>query len=223
MRIKLQYLFLAVLLVIISSGDAFARRGGGFGGGFKSSSSKSSWSSSKSSSSKSKSSWSSSKSTSTSNRPSSTSKMSAADKAALSKAKSSGTVYKTKDAAKQDFLSKNSSKYTSKYDTKPSTRPSHIPQATTVNGKSYNINYDTRHGGYGYYGPSGSWIAYDIARDATMLSLLMSRNNYVVHDPYNYNQASTTSMFTIIGFVIFFGFVSIIVIAVIASIIQQNE
>jgi len=45
---------------------------------------------------------------------------------------------------------------------------------------TYNITYNQRCGGYGYYGPGGAWIMYDVMRDAVMVDMLMSHNNYYV-------------------------------------------
>ena len=98
-----------------------------------------------------------------------------ADKALAKKAKAAGTSFKNKNSALQDFKTKHSSKYTSKYTTKPSKRPDHIPKTTEVSGKRVDITY--RNSGYGYM-HNGSWIFYDVMRDAVMLDLLMNRHSY---------------------------------------------
>jgi len=112
------------------------------------------------------------------------------------------------------------SKYTSKYTTKPATRPTHIPETTTVGGKTVNVTYNSAHGGYGYMGPSGTWMMYDAMSDAVMLSALMSQNHYyyqghpslgstaVVH----HSNAGMTILWVLLGLV---GVV--VVIAVIGS------
>lgn len=183
--------------------SAYARRGGGF----SSSSSRSSSSSSRSSSSRS-SGWGSSSRRSTpsrtstwgsSNRTSSpltssfstsgsrsqtqTTRRSAADQRLYDKAKASGTAYSSKSAATTAFKSKYGNQYTARYASKPATRPDHIPQSTSVGGRTYPIEYNQRYGGYGYMGPSGSWVMYDAMADAAMLSMLMSRNHYYYDQP----------------------------------------
>lgn len=107
-------------------------------------------------------------------------KRSAADQKLYDKAKSSGTVYKSKTAATTAFKEKNASQYKSKYDKQPAARPDHIPQSTSVGGTSYNVTYNQTHGGYGYMGPSGSWMMYNTMADVAMVSMLMGRQNYYV-------------------------------------------
>ena len=174
------------------------------------SSSRSSWgSSSKSSSSSKKSSWgSSSKGKSTSSkstvsRPKTTTSktsipapkkklvprkpISATDKKRIAAAKTSGTYYKNRDKATADFKAKHAKTYTSKYATKPATRPAHIPQTYSSGGRSYNITYNAGYGGYGYMGPSGSWIMYDMMTDAIMMNAMMNQRGYIVERDYYNN------------------------------------
>lgn len=108
---------------------------------------------------------------------------SAADQALYNKAKTSGTAYTSKSAATEAFKTKHASQYTSKYETKPATRPDHIPQTTTVGGKSYPVTHSEQYGGYGYIGPSGSWVMYNALTDAVMMDTLMRRNNYYYDRP----------------------------------------
>lgn len=181
-----------VLITILAVGmtgafdtDAMARRGGG---GF--SSSRSSFSSSRSTPSRS-STWGSKTSTSKSglstsgSRKTSVSKpvRSSADTALHAKAAKSGTAYKSKTEATSAFKTKNAAQYKSTYAIKPTTRPDHIPPSTSVGGKSYDVSYNQQHGGYGYMGPSGSWMAYDAMSDAIMLNTLMTRQNYYYDRP----------------------------------------
>jgi hypothetical protein len=107
--------------------------------------------------------------------------MTAAQKKSLTAAKKSGTAYKTKSQAATAFKSNKEmqSKYKSTYTSKPATRPEHIPASTKVGNNTYNVTYNQQHGGYGYMGPSGSWIMYNAMSDAVMLTALMQRNNYV--------------------------------------------
>ena len=95
---------------------------------------------------------------------------------------SNGTAYKTKAEAQKAFKAKHGSKYTSKYTSEPTTRPSHIPQTTTHNGQTVNINYNQAQGGYGHWsggGPGiGTWIMYDALSDAVMYNALMSNHGY---------------------------------------------
>lgn len=90
-----------------------------------------------------------------------------------------GNVTMTKDQAISDFKTKHASTYTSSYKSEPSARPSHIPQSTTVGGKSVNVTYNVNHGGYGYIHPlTGAWMAYDVMSDVAIYSALMSQHNY---------------------------------------------
>lgn len=191
-------LLIAVLALGVSDfycADAFAGRGGGSrSSSSRSSSSSSGWGSSArrstpsrttnwGSSSRSSSSPNTGLSTSGSRTRTQTSPRSAADQKLYDKAKASGTAYSSKSAASKAFKSKYSSQYTARYDSKPATRPDHIPRSTSIGGKTFNVNYDPQHGGYGYVGPRGSWIMYDAMTDAAMLSILMSRNNHYYDRP----------------------------------------
>jgi len=199
----LTYLLTIVLSLSMLS-DVEARRSGGSFGGSRSSSS---WGGSRSSSSSSSrsSSWGKSSSNKTTTTRSSSSKpktfhkapprksvkktvpkktISAADKKRISSAKSSGTYFKNRKEATSSFKKKHANTYKSRYATKPTTRPAHIPQTTSVGGRSYNVTYNASYGGYGYMGPSGSWIMYDAMADAAMLAILMNRRGYVCEDTY---------------------------------------
>ena len=110
--------------------------------------------------------------------------LSKTDKAAFDKAKKSGTAFKSRKAAATDFKAKNAGKYPSKYGSKPATRPTHIPQTTSVGGNTYNISYNAGHGGYGYMGVGGAWMAYSVMADVAMTSMLMSRSGYVYGPRY---------------------------------------
>jgi len=100
------------------------------------------------------------------------------DKKLYNQAKKNGTAFKDKKSAVAAFKKKNAGKYSSKYASKPATRPSHIPQTTQVGGKTVNITYNQGMGGYGYMGPSGSWVMYNAMADVAMMSILMSRSGY---------------------------------------------
>ncbi len=164
----------AFTLSLVIPEDLLARRGGGgFRGGGRSRSS--SWGSSKRSASKS---WSKKSKGMTSKRGASSSKMSKADRNLYKKAKANGTTFNSRANAKKAFSQKYGKQYTSKYSKEPSKRPDHIPQSTKVNGRSYPVTYDRRHGGYGYWGPSGSWIAYSVMSDMIMMNMLMGRHHY---------------------------------------------
>lgn len=107
-------------------------------------------------------------------------KLSRADKKLAAKAKKEGKYHKDRKSARADFKKKHAAKYTSKYKTKPATRPTHIPQTTMVAGVSYNVSYNPGFGGYGYYGPSGAWMMYDMMTDIAMMDMMMRRTGYVV-------------------------------------------
>jgi preprotein translocase subunit SecG len=89
-----------------------------------------------------------------------------------------GNTNVPKEKAISDFKAKHASSYTSTYKSQPSSRPSHIPSSYSSGGHTYNINYNSGHGGYGYYGPSGAWIMYDAMRDVAMMSILMNNHGY---------------------------------------------
>jgi len=203
---RISYL-LALVLTVAFIGDVEARRGGG--GGFSrssSSSSRSSWGSSSSKSSPSKSSWGkSSTSKTTANRSATkpvnktmhpapkrtTTKkivpkkpISATDKKRIASAKSSGKYYKDKKSATEAFKKQNAGKYQSKYTTKPATRPTHIPQTYSAGGRSYNVTFNSTHGGYGYMGPLGTWIMYDMYADEMMRQRMMRQSGYVIESNY---------------------------------------
>jgi len=101
-----------------------------------------------------------------------------------SAAKKQGTSYKSKAEAQKAFKSKYASQYTSKYATKPTTRPTHIPQTYATGGRTYNVTYNSTYGGYGYMGPSGSWVMYNAMADAVMYDSLMRRHNYYYTPSY---------------------------------------
>ena len=103
---------------------------------------------------------------------------SATDTALQNKSIQKGTAYASRADAVDNFSSKYSSKYTSRYTSEPFFRPSHIPRSTYYNGSNYTVIYNSGYGGYGFYGPSGAWIAYDVMRDTIMLNALMNNNGY---------------------------------------------
>jgi hypothetical protein len=120
-------------------------------------------------------------------------KLSPADQKLKDKAVKNGTSFKSRKAASKDFKYKHGKDYTSTYTTKPATRPSHIPNTYSSGGKTYNVSYNSGYGGYGYMGPSGSWMMYDAMADAAMLSILMRNHSYFVEPapmPVNYRPAS---------------------------------
>lgn len=186
-----------------SSSSSSFRSSSSSSSGFRSSSSSSSpsksWGSSSSSSSTPSKSWGSSSKSTTSSTPSKSSFWGGSSKtttptytktngtkvddASYKKAVQSGTVYKSKDDAIKAFKDKNQTKYTNNFDSEPASRPSYIPASTSVGGTSYNVSYNPQYHGYGYYGPSGAWMAYDTLRDVAMLSMLMDHDNYIVTSP----------------------------------------
>ena len=89
----------------------------------------------------------------------------------------SGKTYKSRSSAKSDMTKKMATK---KYDYKDSktamsSRPSYVPQSRMVGGMSYNTSYYGGH--YGYYNPTGMFVAY-LAAD-------MMINNSMLHS-YGY-------------------------------------
>ena len=91
-----------------------------------------------------------------------------ADRDLYAKAKAKGTTFKDRKSAAADFKKKNAAKYSSKYASKPTTRPGHIPPIYASGGTTYNVSYNQGYGGYGYMGPSGSWIMYNAMADVAM-------------------------------------------------------
>jgi len=183
--------YLLVMSVVFASSN-FAEARGSRSSGSRSSSSRSSssWGSSsrKSTPAKSTSSWGSSKTRKSTSSAKPTVKKtptySKADNTAMAKAKTAGTSYKSKAEATSAFKSKHAKQYTSSYTTKPTTRPTHIPQSTKVGGKDVNVTYNVNHGGYGYMGASGSWMAYNSMADVAMMSVLMRQNSYAYNGMY---------------------------------------
>ena len=177
----------ALALVCSTVEDSFARsRGGGSRSSSRSSSrrtssrSKSSRSSKPKSTVKKSSKVKSSKPKST-KRTSNTPKRSVAQQKSYESAKKNGTAFKSKSAAVSNFKSnsKVQKQYTSKYASKPASRPAHIPQSYISGGNTYNVSYNSSHGGFGYMN-SGRWMAYDFMTMASvvMMTNAMHSNNY---------------------------------------------
>lgn len=104
--------------------------------------------------------------------------LSKADQTLYDKAKKQGTMFKNRDEAAKDFQAKHAKEYPSKFDKEPAKRPGYIPSSTQVDGHTYNITYNSRYGGYGYFDPFGRWMLYDAMRDMMMLSMLMGNHGY---------------------------------------------
>lgn len=227
---KFWKILLAITLAVgvsdILSEDVFARPGGS-----RSSPSRSSPSRSPSRSTPSKtssgSSWGTRKPATSSTRSSttkSTPKRSATDQKAYDKAKASGTAFESRSKATSAFKTKHATEYKSTYTAKPETRPSHIPESTKVGGTTYNVTYNQQHGGYGYMGPSGSWMMYNAMGDALMLSMLMRQNNYHYDTvPISQGQPVVVVRRGLSGLMIFFGVVgSLIVVVVVVVVIGRS-
>jgi len=156
----------------LASGDAVARSKGF--GGFGSSGS---FSSGKSSS-KSSFNWKKSNrktGLSSVKRKSSAGKMSSADRALYNRAKTSGTVFKSRSDALKTFKGKHASKYPAQFSSRPAVRPDYIRPNISVKGKKYKVFY--RKGGYGYYiGPL--WYLYSPFDDDFEADELMAENDY---------------------------------------------
>lgn len=217
---KFWKILLAIVLMAsvsdVVSGNAFARGG-------RSRPSRSSPSRSRPSRSPSKSKPSSSRSTraksTTSKRTKSTvPKRSAADQKAYNKAKASGTAFSSRSAATSNFKSKHADKYKSTYATKPATRPSHVPESTKVGGTTYNVTYNQQHGGYGYMGPSGSWMMYDAMTDVVVLSMLMRQNDYY-YDAGPLGEPGARRG----GLIVFFVGVGVLTVIVVAAVIINKS
>lgn len=114
--------------------------------------------------------------------------------AGLWQSKGSGTCYSTRLEATNAFQVKHGGQYTSRYRNEPTARPDHIPRTTLVGGATYDIHYDSRYGGYGYRGPSRSWVMYDAFADAVMLEMLMSRHHYYYGHPYGHSMRRSTNL-----------------------------
>lgn len=117
----------------------------------------------------------------------STRQTSKVDAARYQSAAKSGKAFTTRESAVADFKTKYSTQYTSKYTSEPTKRPTHIPNVYRANDRTYNVVYDQRYGGYGYWsggGPGlGTWMMYDAMSDMVMMNTLMSKNSYYVGPP----------------------------------------
>ena len=134
-----------------------------------------------------------------------------------------GTVFTSKSDAQAAFKKNYGSQYGSKYGTEPKTRPTHIPQSTTVDGKTVNINYNPQYGGYGYTNGLGTFILYDALSDAAMMSMLMSNHNYVTHAPVVTGTTTHTVVHISNGFFTFLSVVFWILLVFIIIIIIVNH
>lgn len=122
-------------------------------------------------------------------KPSVTTKSSGTDSKMSQSLKTTSSSYKTKESAIDAFKKENAGKFTSKYEKEPSTRPTHIPQSTTVDGRSVTVNYNSNYGGYGYMHPVlGTWIMYDMMSDAAMVNSMAHHHGYgYAASGYNYS------------------------------------
>ena len=178
--------------------DEFARRGGGY----RSSSSRSSNSRSSSSTRRSTQSRASTWGSRTQNTssisntfaPTRKADRRAFDQQAYDKAKASGTCYSTRSEATNACQVKHGGQYTSRYRNEPVARPDHIPRTTLVEGATCDIHYDSRYGGYGYRGPSRSWVMYNAFADAVMLEMLMSRHHYSYGHPHGHSSRRSKNL-----------------------------
>lgn len=100
------------------------------------------------------------------------------DQAALSRARTQGTIFNSRADAERAFERDYANRFPSTFPREPNTRPSHIPQSTTVDGRSYDVTYNPRYRGYGYM-RDGGWVAYNTFRDVALLSMLMGQHGYV--------------------------------------------
>jgi len=202
---------MAFIFSFVIPEDIFARRGG-FGGGRSFRSSRmSSWKSSRS-----KSTWAKKSSKTMSKRGTSTSRsLSKADRTLYKKAKANGTVFKSRADAKRSFQKKYGQKYSSSYAKEPTKRPDHIPRTTSVDGRKHNVEYNQRHGGYGYWGPGGGWVAYSVMRDMVMLNMLMGHRHY-------YYGAAPGAYHGGYGGSLFSGFFVIIIIVILAVLLRPR-
>ncbi|HUX22160.1 MAG TPA: hypothetical protein VMW69_13040 [Spirochaetia bacterium] len=90
-----------------------------------------------------------------------------------------GTVFASRQEAAQSFSTRYANQYSSRFSSRPTTRPSYIPQTTTVGGRSVNIVYDPRMGGYGYMDPAlGHWVFFNALANAAILNGLMVNHGY---------------------------------------------
>lgn len=117
-------------------------------------------------------------------------KRSAVDEAAYAKASKSGTAFTSRTEAITSFQNKYKTTYVNSFTVEPSIRPSHIPSTYLVGGVSYPIVYGSAYHGYGYYIGS-TWYAYDVFRDAAMLSILMNNQGYYYDTHYDYSYANS--------------------------------
>lgn len=154
------------------------------------------------------------------------SKAKSVDNKVTSTVKSAGSKssFTNKQVATDAFKAKvanqtgNGGQYTSHFDKEPSSRPNYIPTTTSVGGTNVNVVYNSGYGGYGYYHPSlGTWIAYDMIRDAAMLSMMASHHGYVVESPSGSVVYGFPSGFAIFLIVMIIGGFSLVIVFVLTN------
>ncbi len=118
--------------------------------------------------------------TRTTSRPSTSSlpRRSSVDQAVLNRARTQGTTFASRAEAERAFQRDYSNRFPTTYSREPSQRPSHIPPSTTVDGRTHDVAYNSRYGGYGFM-RDGTWVAYNVFRDVALMSMLMRQNSYV--------------------------------------------
>lgn len=127
-----------------------------------------------------------------------------------------GVKFDSRKDALQKFKDQNANKYKSTYTSRPDSRPEHIPETTRFNGKTYDVTYNPNQSGYGYIGPSGSWIMYDTMSDMIMMNMLMSNQGYYYPGLYQTVPAHVDSG---VSFIFLLG--SVICIVVIGIVVAQ--
>lgn len=140
---------------------------------------------------------------------------SSSDAGTALQSKQASTPVKSKSEYVSDFKAKNAQTYTNKFTAEPASRPSYIPQTHVVGGNTYNINYNSGYGGYGYYNALGAFIMFDALEHA-------ANNNY--HREMSYSQPVyvSDSHWTFGEFLLFlleFCIVTVLIIGIIWGII----
>lgn len=130
----------------------------------------------------------------------------ASQRSLYTSARQRGTVFGTRQEAARSFSSRYANRYGSRFTTRPSTRPSYIPRSTTIGGKTVNIVYNGRKGGYGYIDPAlRRWVFFNALANTAVLNGLMAGQAYWWGTPPVYYGGSSFFTAALVLFFIFIG------------------
>ena len=140
-----------------------------------------------------------------------------------------GTTFSDRSSAVSNFKTQYGSQYTNRFSSEPATRPSWVPNSYTVGGRNVTVIYNRSYGGYGYYGPTGAWMMYDIFADTVMLDAMMRQRSYYygAPPPAYYGGPGTTVVYGgfggwLLSFLVLVLFI-LIIVAIIRSMFRPAE